>query len=56
MLIIEYSHLPKSFHDGYVVSIEDEYQMVIIEDSLSDKDKSVLVNKIIEIFHLLPEV
>lgn len=53
MLIIEYAHLPKSFHDGYIISIEGKYQMVIIEESLSDNDKSIIANKIIEKFHYL---
>lgn len=49
MLIIEYAHLPKSFHDGYVVSVSGSTRLVIIEESLSDDKKAFIMQNIIRI-------
>ena len=49
MLIIEYTHLPKHFCDGYIISIGKTRQLVIIDESLSDKEKCLIVHKVIRI-------
>lgn len=47
MLIIKYAPLPKHFRDGYVASITNTHQLVIIEELLSDKERNVILQKII---------
>lgn len=49
MLIVEYARLPEHFRDGYIVSIGKTRQLVIIEESLSDEEKNVIVSKVIRI-------